>query len=30
MTRTLYFVAHVAALLGGIYGGYQVFDLLTK
>jgi hypothetical protein len=30
VNRILLVLLHVAAILGGIYGGFQVFDLLTK
>jgi hypothetical protein len=30
MTRGLLIAAHVAAILVGIYGGFQVFDLVTR
>jgi hypothetical protein len=30
MTRALLIAVHVAAILVGIYGGFQVFDLVTR
>ena len=30
VTRALVVAAHLAAILVGIYGGFQVFDLITK
>jgi hypothetical protein len=30
MNRFLYLAAHGVAILFGIWGGFQVFDLLTK
>jgi hypothetical protein len=30
MTRALLIAVHLAAILAGIYGGVQVFDLVTR
>ena len=30
MTRALLAVFYLAAIAGGIYGGFQLFDLVTK